>query len=89
MSAPDSSYEIVRRQPGDDPELEELEAALAQARARVAASMHALGEEFSRRADWRSWVRDNPGWTCAGAVVVGFILGFAGDWPAPTFKRRF
>jgi hypothetical protein len=88
MSDPDPNHDAGLKR-GEAAELDELETDLALARARVAASMQALGEEFSRRADWRSWVRENPGWTCAGALFIGFILGFAGDRPAPTFKRRF
>jgi ElaB/YqjD/DUF883 family membrane-anchored ribosome-binding protein len=50
--------------------------------------MHALGEEVSRRTDWRTWVRERPGWTIAGALAVGFLLGRAGGGP-PVFKGRF
>jgi hypothetical protein len=70
-------------------ELDEIEADLARARARVAASMHALGEEVSRRTDWRSWVRERPGWMIAGAVAVGFLLGQLGGGPGVSKRRRF
>jgi hypothetical protein len=91
MPAPDSPRHqgIELRRRGGPEELDELEADLALARARVAASMHALGEEVSRRADWRAWVRERPGWTVVSALAVGFILGCVGAWPAPPFKRRY
>ena len=62
----------------DDPaarELAEIEAELARARARVASSMRTLGEEVTRRGDWRAWVRARPELTLAAALALGFLWG--------------
>jgi hypothetical protein len=66
------------------PELDQIEAELALARARVAASMHALGEQVSRRADWRAWVRERPLWAMGAALALGFLLGLKGRRPSWT-----
>ncbi|HEX4403403.1 MAG TPA: hypothetical protein VH560_01150 [Polyangia bacterium] len=65
----------------DDPaarEVAEIEAELARARARVAASMRTLGEEVARRGDWRAWVRARPELTLAAALTLGFLWGHRG-----------
>jgi hypothetical protein len=56
-------------------ELAEIEGELERARTRVAASMRTLGEEVTRRGDWRAWVRARPELVLAGALVLGFIWG--------------
>jgi len=28
-----------------------------------------------RRADWRTWIQQRPGWFVAGAFALGFLLG--------------
>ena len=68
------------------PELARSEANLALARERVVLSMHALGEEVSRRShllreavawrkDWREWVRRRPGACVVTAFAVGYLIG--------------
>jgi hypothetical protein len=62
----------------DDPparEVAAIEAELARARARVASSMRTLGEEVTRRGDWRAWVRARPELTLAAALALGFLWG--------------
>jgi hypothetical protein len=61
--------------------LAELAADLDRARARVAASLTTLGEEVSRRGDWRAWVRARPGLVLAGALALGFVWGGGGPPP--------
>jgi hypothetical protein len=58
-----------------DPELLAAEADVERARARVAQSVIALRNEVARRADWREWVRRQPGLFVAGAFVAGFLWG--------------
>ena len=56
-------------------EVAEIEADLEAARARVAASVRALGDEVARRSDWRTWVRAHPTLVVAGALALGFLTG--------------
>ena len=56
-------------------ELAEIEGELERARTRVAASMRTLGEEVTRRGDWRAWVRARPELVLVGALALGFIWG--------------
>lgn len=69
-------------------ELAEIEADLALARARVAASVHALGEEVSRRFDWRAVIRNHPVLAISGALALGVLAGGAGRMRAFNPKRR-
>jgi hypothetical protein len=89
MRAPEAGNAGAGRGLDTAPELDEIEEDLARARARVAASMHALGEEVSRRADWRVWVRERPGWTMAAALALGFLLGRVGVGPTPRMRGRY
>jgi hypothetical protein len=75
MPIPEVGQDVGHRASDGAAELDQIEADLARARARVAASMHALGEEVSRRTDWRAWVRERPVWSLAGALALGFLLG--------------
>ena len=56
-------------------ELAEIEVELERARTRVVASMRTLGEEVTRRGDWRAWVRARPELVLAGALALGFLWG--------------
>jgi hypothetical protein len=56
-------------------EVAAIEADLARARERVAASVRALGDEVARRGDWRGWVRARPTLAVAAALTLGFFMG--------------
>jgi hypothetical protein len=87
MSAVDS--EPPPGQPAPEPEKREagapahvdLAAEIERARARVAASLHTLGDEVSRRGDWRAWIRARPTLALTGALVLGFLWGGGGGPP--------
>ena len=85
MSARDggASSSDARHGGADDPTttnetVADIEAELARARVRVAASLQTLGEEMNRRGDWREWVRTHPALFLAGAAVAGFFWGRSG-----------
>jgi ElaB/YqjD/DUF883 family membrane-anchored ribosome-binding protein len=88
MRAPEVGQDGASRRGRTDAELAEIEAELWRARARVAASVHALGEEVSRRTDWRAWVAERPGWTLGAALALGFLLGNLGGGPTAVRKGR-
>ncbi|HVZ73177.1 MAG TPA: hypothetical protein VHJ20_12440 [Polyangia bacterium] len=56
-------------------EIDDIEAEIALARARVSTSVRALGNEVARVTDWRGWVRAHPGWLVAGAFAAGLWIG--------------
>jgi len=69
-------------------EVAEIEADLARARERVAASVRALGDEVARRGDWRGWVRERPAIAVGGALLLGFLWGRGRRVAITTDNRR-
>jgi hypothetical protein len=68
-----------------EPDVEELEAELKDARARVASSINTLGDEIARRSDWREHVRKHPLAILGAALGGGYALG--GGLSAPATVR--
>lgn len=66
-SASEGTAEILR-----------LEAEIAAKRDRVVASFGELRRRVEGVTDWRGWVREHPAVWIAGAVTVGFIIGYRG-----------
>ncbi len=58
-----------------DAELTQLEAEIAAARARVAASANALQRQLAQATDWRTWVAREAVLALGLAFGVGFLLG--------------
>jgi len=69
-------------------EVAEIEADLARARERVAASVRALGDEVARRGDWRGWVRERPVIAVGGALLLGYLWGRGRRVTITTDNRR-
>jgi hypothetical protein len=59
-----------------------IAADIERARARVAASLSTLGEEVTRRGDWRAWIRARPAIYLVGAFALGYALAGGGKPPA-------
>jgi hypothetical protein len=68
--------------------LAEVEADIARARDRVAASMRAIGDALARRGDWRHWVRTYPTLTLTAAAALGFLWGRGPRAASTTPPRR-
>jgi hypothetical protein len=64
--------------PDDTEEIQRLEAEIAVKRDRVVASFGELRRRVEGATDWRGWVREHPVVWIAGAVSVGFIIGYRG-----------
>ena len=64
--------------PEETAEIQRLEAEIAVKRERVVASFSELRRRMVRATDWRGWVRKHPVAWIAGAVTVGFVLGYRG-----------
>jgi hypothetical protein len=58
-------------------DLEQTEAEIQRTRARLSASLGALREEISDLADWRSWIERQPLPFLAGALALGFLVGWS------------
>jgi ElaB/YqjD/DUF883 family membrane-anchored ribosome-binding protein len=58
-----------------DPALSQVEADIAETRARVSRSVMALERQIARTVDWREWVRRRPGRVLGVAFAVGWFLG--------------
>ncbi len=87
MAADDRDKALVRGpRPAQTPsdELAEIEAELERARERVAVSIRALGDEVTRRTDWRAFARLHPTLVLTTAVVLGFLLGHGPHSTQPT-----
>jgi len=54
----------------------QAESDVERARERVESSLLALRDEVTRRTDWRRWVRRRPTVYLAGALTLGFLLGY-------------
>jgi len=65
--------------PEETAEIQRLEAEIAAKRERVVASFGELRRRMVRATDWRGWVRKHPVAWIAGAVTVGFVLGYRGE----------
>lgn len=60
------------------PEILRLEAEIAAKRDRVVASFGELRRRVEGATDWRGWFREHPVVWIAGAVTVGFVIGYRG-----------
>jgi len=77
---------LVPREPDEEPigspeetaEIQRIEAEIAVKRERVVASFSELRRRMVKATDWRGWVRKHPVAWIAGAVTVGFLLGYRG-----------
>lgn len=58
------------------PSPEALKAELERAREQIVSSAAALREEVAMTTHWRQWVRRRPGLFLAGAVALGFLIGY-------------
>jgi hypothetical protein len=69
-----------RAQPllGNEATLDATEADLAEARARLTASLQALNTRIDELRDWRAWVRRHPAPFLVGAFALGALLGWRG-----------
>jgi hypothetical protein len=54
---------------------EQVREEIARAREQIATSITELRREVAQTADWRAWVRKNPGMFVGGAFVLGVFLG--------------
>lgn len=70
---------------GREPDVEEIEAEIESARARVASSMNTLGDELARRSDWRAHIRKHPLAILGVALGGGYALG--GGFSVPITAR--
>jgi hypothetical protein len=61
---------------GETTTLRETEAEIERSRERLAASLGALREELTTLTDWREWIRRRPVPFVAGAVALGFVIGW-------------
>lgn len=59
-------------------EILRLEAEIAAKRDRVVASFGELRRRVEGATDWRGWMREHPLVWIAGAVTVGFVIGYRG-----------
>jgi hypothetical protein len=70
-------------------ELLEVSAEVELARARVASSMRALGEEVAHLGDWRARIRERPVLVLAAALALGFLAGRRGrPWSSRSRNRK-
>ena len=65
--------------PEETAEIQRLEAEIAAKRERVVASFGELRRRMARVTDWRALVRKHPVAWIAGAVAVGFVIGYRGS----------
>ena len=76
MAWPDVPADLgLRGSLASSDEVSAIETELAFARARVAASVRALGDEVARVSDWRAWVRGHVGLALGVAFALGFLSG--------------
>ena len=68
----------VQPVPSDEIALDATEADLAEARARLNASLEALNNRIDELRDWRAWMRRHPVPFLASALTLGAWLGWRG-----------
>jgi hypothetical protein len=54
----------------------EVRIEIARARAQISSSAAALKEQAAQLPEWREWVRKKPGLFIAGALALGFFIGY-------------
>lgn len=68
----------VQQITSDEISLDATEEDLAEARARLTASLKALNTRIDELRDWRAWVRRHPTPFLAGAFALGALMGWRG-----------